>query len=230
MRRTALFDLDGTLVDSLPDLAASLNRVLAPAGLAPFEPSAIRPMVGDGVVRLVERALAARGKSPDPAILDAFQTDYFAHVALLSHPFPGVPEMLARLAAEGWQMAICTNKPEAAARKLLARLELLSRFGAIGGGDSFPVRKPDPAHLRATLRAAGGDAARAVMVGDHANDMKAAAGAGIPGIFASWGYGPRAMAGGAPIAAQVSDLPDLLEAALRAKEPTRDAAASGEMA
>lgn len=227
MPGTALFDLDGTLVDSLPDLTASLNRVLAPAGIAPFEPSAVRPMVGDGVARLVERALAARGKSPDPRILDAFRSDYFAHVAGLSRPFPGVPEMLARLAAEGWKMAICTNKAEAAARKLLARLELLSRFAAVGGGDSFPVRKPDPAHLRATLRAAGGDPAHAVMVGDHANDMKAAAGAGIPAIFASWGYGPRAMAGGSPIAVRISELPDLLEAALRAEAQTRDAVASG---
>ncbi len=95
-------------------------------------------------------------------------------------------------------MAVCTNKPEAAARKLLEELGLADRFAALGGGDSFPVRKPDPRHLLATLAAAGADRQRAVMIGDHRNDVQAAAGAGVPCIFAGWGYGPVCDGRGVP--------------------------------
>ncbi len=120
-------------------------------------------------------------------------------------PYPGVADGLRVLVGEGWKLAVCTNKPERAARALLAALGLAERFAAIGGGDSFPVRKPDPAHLLATLRAAGGDPAHAVMAGDHANDVAAARGAGVPCIFAGWGYGPLAMAEGAAAVADDFD-------------------------
>jgi phosphoglycolate phosphatase len=110
----------------------------------------------------------------------------------------------------GWRLAVCTNKPEAAARVLLSGLGLDRHFSALGGGDSFPMRKPDPGHLRATLAAAGAAPEQAVMIGDHANDMLAARGAGVRAIFAGWGYGPQHMAGGAPIAVDVVALKALL--------------------
>ncbi len=117
--------------------------------------------------------------------------------------------------AAGWTLAVCTNKPEATARALLDALGIGGCFAAIGGGDSFPTRKPDPAHLLATLRTAGGEAARAVMVGDHRNDIRAAAGAGVPAIFAAWGYSSRSAAEGASAMAETfPDLPDAVEALL----------------
>jgi phosphoglycolate phosphatase len=132
-------------------------------------------------------------------------------------PFPGVPATLRAMADAGWRFAVCTNKPHAAALALLHNLGLERWFAAVGGGDSFAVRKPDPAHLLATLAAAGGSAGRAVMAGDHANDVLAARGAGVPCIFAAWGYGPPTMAEGAAAVAQhFTDLPDVCERLLPA--------------
>ncbi len=194
MNRTlAVFDLDGTLVDSLPDLHATLNRVLH----ADLPVDAVRRMIGDGAAVLVRRAQAALGRPEDPANLAAFLADYENNTAHATRPYDGIIDLLNALRSAGARMAVCTNKPEAAAHALLAALGLDGYFSAIGGGDSFPTRKPDPAHLRATIQAAGGDAAHAVMVGDHANDVNAAKGAGIPSIFAAWGYGTPDMATGA---------------------------------
>lgn len=214
MTRLAVFDLDGTLVDSAPDLHAALDRLMAARGLAPFDRATVIAMIGDGAKVLVERALAARGQAFDQAALDQFLADYGAAAAVETRPFPGIPEALDRLAADGWRLAVCTNKPEAPARELLAALGLAHRFAALGGGDSFPTRKPDPAHLLATIAAAGGLRDGAVMIGDHHNDIRAARGAGIPGLFVSWGYGPPAMAEGAPIIARPEALPAELGAAL----------------
>ncbi len=197
MTRTLLLDLDGTLVDSVPDLAATLNRLMAARGLAAFSYPETASMVGDGVAVLIGRAFSARDRTPDEGAVAAFSADYVQHSAVDSRPYPGVADGLRSLAAEGWKLAVCTNKPERAARALLSALGLVSLFAAIGGGDSFPVRKPDPAHLLATLDAAGGEPAHAVMAGDHANDVAAARGAGVPCIFAAWGYGPPTMAEGA---------------------------------
>ena len=194
MPRTLLLDLDGTLADTLPDLAASLNRLMRARGLPAFAPAEVAPMVGDGVARLVQRAFVARGQEADAAAIAEYSADYAAHAADATQAFPGVAEGLRSMAEEGWRLAVCTNKPERAARSLLAALGLADYFAAIGGGDSFPVRKPDPAHLLATLKAAGGEVRGAVMTGDHANDVAAARGAGIPCIFAAWGYGRREMA------------------------------------
>lgn len=191
MTRTLLLDLDGTLVDSVPDLAAALNRLMVSRGLAAFGDPEVTAMVGDGAAALVARAFAARGGLPDATALDVFLEDYTANAAVLTRPFPGVERGLARLAAAGWRLAVCTNKPEAAARALLDALGLTHYFAAIGGGDSFPMRKPDPGHLLATLAAAGGEVGCAVMAGDHHNDVAAAAGAGVPCVFVAWGYGPR---------------------------------------
>lgn len=210
MPPTALFDLDGTLVDSAPDIHAAVDRMAARLGLRRYARAEVVGMIGDGVRALVERALAARGRAFDEMAYQAFLADYTANAAVETAPFPGIPAALDALAASGWRLAICTNKPEGATRALLAAIGLADRFAAIGAGDSFPVRKPDPAHLRATLAAAGGEAARAVMIGDHRNDVAAAAGAGIPCIFAAWGYGTAAMAeGAAAVATHPGEVPVL---------------------
>ncbi|MFM2148431.1 MAG: hypothetical protein RLZZ187_737 [Pseudomonadota bacterium] len=214
MTRLAVFDLDGTLVDSAPDIHAALNRVMAARGLAGFTLAEVTAMIGDGAKVLVERALAARDRPFDAGAVAEFMADPAAEGAVDARAFPGIPEALARLEAEGWRLAVCTNKPVAMARALLGSLGLLGRFAALGGGDSFPTRKPDPAHLLATIAAAGGLRDGAVMIGDHHNDIRAARGAGIPGLFVSWGYGPRAMAEGAPIIARPEALPAELGAAL----------------
>ncbi len=216
MTPVLLLDLDGTLTDSAPDLMGAANRMMAARGLAPFVLDEILAMIGDGVPALVGRVLAARGLPPDPAAVTAFAADYGAHVADATRPYPGVEAGLRALQAAGWRLAVCTNKPEALARKLLASTGLLDFFAAVGGGDSFPVRKPDPAHMLATLTEAGGDPAAAVAVGDHHNDVAAAAGAGIPCIFARWGYG-RAAEGekAAAQAASFAEVPALAADLLR---------------
>ncbi len=201
MIRTLLLDLDGTLVDSAPDLAASLNRVFAPLG-APFTPAEIAPMIGDGAGVLARRAMAARGLPDSPEMARRFAEDYGAHAAELTRPYPGVLDGLRALSAAGWRLAVCTNKPVAAAHTLLAALGMQELLAAVGGGDSFPMRKPDPGHMLATLRLAGGEPAAAVAVGDNRNDVAAARGAGLPCIFAAWGYGGPEMAEGAAAVAR----------------------------
>ena len=208
MTPTLVLDLDGTLVDSVPDLLASLNRLMAVRDLAPFETPEVTAMVGDGASILVQRAMGARGQRASQDDVDAFLADYGEQPAAESRPFPGVEPALRALRSQGWRLAVCTNKPVAPARSMLKALRLLSFFDAVGGGDSFPVRKPDPAHLLATIAAAGGDPAASVMVGDHRNDVMAATGARLPCVFALWGYGPPIMAEGAAMTAErFADLP-----------------------
>ncbi|WP_368414615.1 phosphoglycolate phosphatase [Falsiroseomonas sp.] len=214
MTRLAVFDLDGTLVDSAPDLHAALDRLMTARGLPPFSRAEVVAMIGDGAKVLVERALAARQRPFDAAALDHFLADYTAHSAVETRLFPGIEAALDTLFRDGWRLAVCTNKPVGPARDLLGALGLLDRFAAIGGGDSFPVRKPDPAHLLATIEQAGGIGAGAVMIGDHRNDIAAARGAGLPCVFVGWGYGPLAMADGAPVAASPADLAGEIRAAL----------------
>ncbi len=212
--KLAVFDLDGTLVDSAPDIHAPLDRLMAARGLPGFTRQEVIGFIGDGIPALIAKAFRARGREPDAAALADYSADYAAAPAVETRPFPGIPEALDALEAEGWRMAVCTNKPEGAARDLLAALGLAHRFAAIGGGDSFPVRKPDPGHLRATIEAAGGAARGAVMVGDHRNDVRAARGAGIPCLFVGWGYGPLAMAEGVPVVTRPAALPADLDALL----------------
>lgn len=207
---TLVLDLDGTLVDSLPDIRAALNRLMTGRGYAPFSVAEVAGLVGNGSRRLVDCAFAARGAAADPAAIAGFLEDYAAHPAVASRPYPGVRDTLARLRQAGWRFAVCTNKSGRSAQALLAALDLAPFFAAVGAGDSFPTHKPDPAHLVATLAAAGGCCARAVMVGDHANDIAAARGAGVPAIFARWGYGDRTMAeGAAAIADHFAELAEL---------------------
>ena len=206
MTRTLILDLDGTLIDSAADLAAALDRLMLVRGLAPFGRAAVTGLIGDGVAALVTRALAARGLEPDPAAIAAFRADYSQHAAEATRPYPGTAETLQRLSAEGWQLGVCTNKPVSDACAILRAVGLDALVGAVTGGDG--PRKPDPAHLVAAIRASGGTPQRAVMVGDHRNDVLAAKAAGVPAIFASWGYGPSAMAASASaVAASILDVP-----------------------
>lgn len=196
MARTLLLDLDGTLVDTVPDLTAALNRLMRARSLPAFLPAQVAGMVGDGVAVLVGRAFAAHGEAPDQTAVAEFSADYAAHVAVDSRLYPNVATVLHTLRRDGWALAVCSNKPEGAARKLLDAVGLLPLLCAVGGGDSFAVRKPNPGHLLATVACAGGTIDRAVMLGDHRNDVVAARTAGIASIFAGWGYGPASMADG----------------------------------
>ena len=184
-----ILDLDGTLVDTLEDLALALSPVLQARGLDPLTAVDVRPMIGDGIAVLLQRAFRARGAEPGPEDLRAYAAAYNVQSGQRSRLYAGATEALDRAAAEGWTLAVCTNKPERPARELLSALGLGGRFAAICGGDSFAVRKPDPGHLRLTVTQAGGDVGRSVMVGDLGHDLHAARGAAIPSIWAGWGYG-----------------------------------------
>ena len=186
-----VLDLDGTLVDSLPDLLAVLNQVLGDFGVPSLTPAEAKPMIGDGTLRLVERALAARGVTPDqikPA-QSRFLTLYEARPTRLSRLYAGVPEALTELSSAGWVCAVCTNKPERATRVMLSELDLDRFLRSVITGDTLPQKKPDPAPMRAALGALEVPPHRAIVVGDHANDLLAAHGAGVRSIFARYGYG-----------------------------------------
>ncbi len=211
--RTLVFDLDGTLVDSVPDLADAARRLLARRGLAPVSDAEVTAMVGDGAAVLVRRILAHRGAVPDDAAQDEFLADYTAHATDRTLPYPGVADGLARLRDAGWRLAVCTNKPALPARHLLAGLGLLDLFAAVTGGDSFAMRKPNPEHVRRTLALAGGEPGRAAMVGDSAHDIAAGHGAGLRTIHAAWGYGTAE--GADAVAARFDEVAGLAEALVR---------------
>lgn len=189
-KRAVLFDLDGTLIHSLPDLTAAINQILAAEGREPVTEAELGPMVGDGAHTLVERAFAARGGLPGPVapLLARFLTYYEAHSTVLTHPFAGVVETLIRLKQRGVLLAVCTNKPSAATVEILRALELEQYFAVVVGGDDTPALKPNPAHIDAVLTRLGVAREDAVMVGDSINDVLAAKGAGLPCIVVSFGY------------------------------------------
>jgi phosphoglycolate phosphatase len=183
------FDLDGTLVDTAPDLTAALNHALQCLGREPVAPGSVRAMVGHGARALLERGLAATG-AMDPESVEAglphFMDHYRANIARKSRPFPGAEAVLDWAAAAGVRLAICTNKPEGLARDLVRELGWGERFHAILGADSRPWRKPDPRHLLDTIAAAGGG--RTLFVGDSRTDADTAAAAAIPFVLVSFGY------------------------------------------
>jgi phosphoglycolate phosphatase len=189
---TVVFDLDGTLVDTAPDLIGSLNVVLVRERLSPIAYPAARNMIGGGARRMIERALQFNGRDLSDGVadrlFDEFVDHYAAHIADRSQPFPGVDRALDRLAADGRHLAVCTNKLEGLSRLLLNALGLTPRFAAICGQDTFQIQKPDPEILRRTIRAAGGELTRAVMVGDSAIDIATARAASIPVVAVDFGY------------------------------------------
>jgi phosphoglycolate phosphatase len=191
-RRTVVFDLDGTLVDTAPDLINALNFVLDREGLPPVPFHSARNMIGAGARKLIERGLEVEGREASPAELarltDDFIGYYAEHIADTSRPFDGLDCALDDLAALGCRFAVCTNKLEWLSKRLLDRLNLSSRFSAICGADTFGVSKPDPAILRQTVARAGGELSSTVMVGDAGPDIGVARRAGVPVIGVSFGY------------------------------------------
>jgi phosphoglycolate phosphatase len=212
MAKCLVLDLDGTITDSLPDIAAALNRSLARHGKDPLPLEQVRPMVGDGVAQLFLRGYAARGLTPSPEDMKEGLADYTAHSTDGTYLYPGALAAMRALKEAGWRLAVCTNKPDAPARILLDHVGVLPLLDAVGAGDSFPVKKPDPDHIRFTLRAAGAEMEEAVMIGDHHNDVAAGKGAGLPTIYAAWGYGPREVGAEADaVAESFADVPALCE-------------------
>lgn len=191
-RSALVFDLDGTLVDSAPDLHRSLNAVLAEAGRRPVALDDIRAMVGDGAAKLVEQGFADTGSPIDPSALPALVGRFLHHYATGHHaltaPFPGVVETLTALYNQGVRLGVCTNKPYAPTMEILDNLGLTALFDAISGGDSLPVRKPDPGHLLGTLDLMGARVQDAAMIGDSYNDVAVARAAGVPVIVVAYGY------------------------------------------
>jgi len=187
-----VFDLDGTLIDSEPDLRAALNKTLTADGRAEVTRAQVVKMIGDGVPKLVERGYDATGGAPADG-LDAavarFSANYEGHTSDLSEPFPGVHAALAGLKAAGLKLGICTNKPQKPTEEIMAEFDLADLIeGAVGGDALDGVRKPDGRHLAAVLDKLGTDAARAVMVGDNHNDAGTARALGVPFVAVSFGY------------------------------------------
>jgi phosphoglycolate phosphatase len=220
---TVVFDLDGTLVDTAPDLIDTLNIVLAREGLpaVPFETA--RTMIGGGTRGLIERGLAAEGRNPSKLEIErlfvGFIEHYAANIAERSRPFPQTEAALERLAAEGYRLAVCTNKLEWLAVRLLNALGLASRFAAICGQDTFGVQKPDPEMLRRTVTRAGGDPQRAVMIGDSRTDIVTAKAASLPVIAVDFGYTDAPVMTWAPdrIISSFEDLADIVSALTAAR-------------
>jgi phosphoglycolate phosphatase len=190
--RIVVFDLDGTLVDTAPDLINALNFILDREGLPPVPLHAARNMIGAGARKLIERGLELEGRAmsmEDVTRLTSDFIDYYAaHIADASRPFEGLESALDDLSGRGYRFAVCTNKLEWLSKLLLDRLGLSSRFAAICGADTFGVSKPDPAILRQTVARAGGQLASAIMVGDAGPDIGVARRAGIPVIGVEFGY------------------------------------------
>ncbi|MCB2053285.1 MAG: phosphoglycolate phosphatase [Geminicoccaceae bacterium] len=192
-----IFDLDGTLIDSVPDIAAAIGRRLRAAGLEPLPIERTASFVGQGTRRLVERAFAHRGRPLDARELDRrqaeFEADYARHCAVKTRPYPEVAETLAELARLHCRMAVCTNKPEAISRDVLAALDLSRYFGAVVGGDTCAARKPDPEPLFACARALDVEPGRCIYVGDSLTDAETARRASMRLILVSYGYESAAL-------------------------------------
>jgi phosphoglycolate phosphatase len=210
-----VFDLDGTLVDSVPDLTNALNEVLRERGYRALSRAEVTPMVGDGVPALVARGFAARGADAAEAAeaLPRYVEFYEAHATALTRPYPGVRETLGELRRRGYRHAVCTNKLQQATMAVLAGLDLTGLFDGIAGGDRYATRKPDPGHLLGLIGDVGGSAGRAVMIGDSENDAAVAHAAAVPLVMMRYGYSrvdPETL-GAAAILDRFTDLPATLE-------------------
>lgn len=187
-----IFDLDGTLVDSLDDLTEAVNQMRAAFALPPLVRSQVQGMVGQGARVLVERAMPGRAAAEISQALVLFLAYNEAHLADHTRPYPGVPEMLAALGDQGIRMVVVSNKNEGLCRQLLEKLGLAGYFTAIHGADSFAEQKPSPLPFLETMRRLRQSATTTVVVGDSTNDLQAAIGAGIPMIGCQYGYGSAA--------------------------------------
>lgn len=187
-----VFDLDGTLIDTAPDLVAALNFVLQREGLPLVPVASARNMIGAGARKLIERGLELEGRTMSVQDVDRLTADfityYKAHIADASRPFDGLHAALDELKGNGFRFAVCTNKLESLSRLLLDKLNMTSRFEAICGADTFGVSKPDPTILRQTIARAGGEVSSSIMVGDSGPDIGVARRTGIPVIGVEFGY------------------------------------------
>ena len=192
---TIVFDLDGTLIDTAPDLVDTLNVVFSREGWPPVPYETARNQIGGGARAMIVRGVAAEGINIAPAKIEQLFADFIAHysehVADRSRPFPGLTEALDELTSRGCRLAVCTNKLERLSVLLLKQLKLADRFAAICGQDTFGMQKPDPEVLRRTIAIAGGDLTDAIMVGNSATDIRTARAAGIPVIAVNFGYSER---------------------------------------
>lgn len=211
-----VFDLDGTLIDTAPDLQAHLNEMLADLGRPALDLETVRPMIGDGGRRLLQRGFDASGGLPADADLDMLFAEFLRRYTAMPLRFgtiyDGVVDILEALAQAEIKRGICTNKPQAPADRLLAEIGLDRHFPVVIGGDSLPVRKPDPNHIGTVLARLGADPTRAVMVGDSANDVMAAQASGVPCVLVSFGYTrvPARELGAARVIDHMSELPAAL--------------------
>jgi phosphoglycolate phosphatase len=200
-RQVVIFDLDGTLVDTIPDIAAALGRALEGTGVAPPPLEVVKRMVGDGARELVRRALAAEpaDSAREEAVLARLLAAYRENACVASRLYPDVADGLAALRGDGVALAVVTNKLGDVARTLLGTLGIAASFEAIiGDGDGFP-RKPDPAAARSVLLRVGGAQERTAVVGDGLPDMRLARALGATAVAATWGYAAaEALAGEGP--------------------------------
>jgi phosphoglycolate phosphatase len=189
---TIVFDLDGTLIDTAPDLINTLNVILTSEGLPTVPYDTARPLIGGGAKSMIESALATEGRSCSSADVERLYAEFVAyyadHIADRSRPFPQLEATLDQLAADGHRLAVCTNKLEWLSLRLLDALHLTPRFAAICGQDTFAVQKPDPEIFRQTVLRAGGEPRRAIMVGDSITDIRTARAAQVPVVAVDFGY------------------------------------------
>ena len=223
---TIVFDLDGTLIDTAPDLIDTLNFIFAREGLPPVPFAAARPLIGGGAKTMIERALSREGRvcdKPDiERLYSAFVDHYAGRIAERSRPFPGAESTLGDLARAGHRLAVCTNKLEWLSLRLLHALGLAQLFAAICGQDTFGVQKPNPEILRLTVLRAGGNAANAIMIGDSATDVNTARAAAAPIIAVDFGYTDVPVAALDPdrVISSFAELPAAI-AAVRSKSAAR---------
>lgn len=189
---TIVFDLDGTLVDTAPDLAEATNYVLGTLGLERINELEIRPFVGHGALAMIDGAVRAHGRKLGERelhdLFEVFLSYYTAHIAERSVPYPNVVSTLVSLQAAGATLAVCTNKMEMQARGVLEALKLDGYFAAVTGRDSLGAYKPDPKHLTGTIARANGDVLQSIMVGDSETDIRTAKAANVPVVAVSFGY------------------------------------------
>ena len=187
-----IFDLDGTLVDTAPDLMGATNHALSLIGRPPITMDQVRHMVGHGARSLIERGISATGESVDRATIDKMHTallDYYSdHIADDSVIFDGLLDVLHKARDAKLKLGVCTNKVEHLSHKLLAELKMADFFGAVVGGDTLPIMKPDPAPYREVAQRLGVDVDRTIMFGDSETDIRTAQNAGVPVVAVTFGY------------------------------------------
>ncbi len=190
---TIVFDLDGTLVDTAPDLVGAAHYVFAKRSLkAPIDGNLIKPWISYGARRMIVEGLGVANETTSDTDIDDMLADflvyYEANIANNSRPFPGILDALTTLRHDGYKLAVCTNKREALTLALLDALDMTSMFDAIAGRDTLPICKPDPGHLYGAVEMAGGDIRHVVMIGDSTVDIETAKAANVPSIGVTFGY------------------------------------------